>query len=172
MLTRIRTLGALLVVAMLGATAWLSGSTVAFAAPTTLTINASADTYVYSALPNKNYGRATSLAISQNSYHVLVRFNVALPAGSTVSSASLRMYSNSSVSASLIVHPSSNTWQETTVTSANQPAWQASELARSSVLRSGTYAGATLPVSSVPTTGSVSFGLNTTTGVQGNLASR
>lgn len=172
MLNRIRTLGALLVVAVLGATAWLSGSTMAVAAPTTLTVNAAADTYVNSAFPNKNYGRATSLAVSQNSYRVLVRFNVALPAGSLVSGVSLRIYSNSSVSASLIVHPSSDNWQETKVTSANQPAWQATELARSSILRSGTYAGATLPVSSVPTSGIVSFGLNTTPGVQGNLASR
>ena len=172
MLTRIRTLGAFLVVAMLGAVVWLSGSTVAFAAPTTVTINAAADTYVSTSSPTKNYGRATSLAISQNSYHVLVRFNIALPAGSVVSGVSLRMHSNSSVSASLIVHPSSSNWQETTVTSANQPAWQASELARSSILRSGTYASATLPVSSVPVSGSVSFGLNTTPGVQGNLASR
>ena len=172
MLTRIRTLGAFLVVAMLGAVVWLSGSTVAFAAPTTVTINAAADTYVSTSSPTKNYGRATSLAISQNSYHVLVRFNIALPAGSVVSGVSLRMHSNYSVSASLIVHPSSSNWQETTVTSANQPAWQASELARSSILRSGTYASATLPVSSVPVSGSVSFGLNTTPGVQGNLASR
>ncbi|MDZ4093019.1 MAG: phytase [Arthrobacter sp.] len=172
MLNRIRTMGAFLVVGVLGAAAWLSGSTMAVAAPTTLTINAAADTYVNSAFPNKNYGRATSLAVSQDAHHVLVRFNVALPAGSIVSGVSLRMYSNSSVSASLIVHPSADTWQETRVTASNQPAWQATELARSSILRSGTYADATLPVSSVPTSGSVSFALNATPGVQGNLASR
>ena len=172
MLTRSRTLWAFLVVGVLAATVWLGGSTVAFAAPTTLTINAAADTYVYSSSPTKNYGRATSLAVSQNSYHVLVRFTVDLPAGSLVSTASLRLYSNSSVSASLIVHPSSDSWQETTVTSGNQPAWQSVELARSSVLSSGSYASAALPTSSVPTSGSVSFGINTTPGVQGNLASR
>lgn len=142
------------------------------AAPATVTLSAVADTYVSTATPGGNYGTATVLTVSQNTYHVLLRFDVALPAGSSITAASLRIYSKTSVNGSLLVHPASNAWSETTVTSANQPAWQPTELARTGVLRSGQFASASLPVSSVTSSGSVSFGLNTTTGVHGSLASR
>ncbi|MFJ5698422.1 phytase [Arthrobacter sp. NPDC093139] len=166
-------LASLLALATIGAFALLSGvPKTAVAAPTTVTLTAVADTYVSTASPNSNFGRATSLAVSQNTYRVLLRFDVSLPADSSITNASLRIYSRTSVNGSLIVHPASNAWEETTVTSANQPAWQTAELARTGVLRSSQYASATLPTSAVTTSGSVSFGLNTTAGVQGSLASR
>ena len=144
----------------------------AVAAPTTLTLRSVADTFVSTPSPNSNYGAATSLSVSQNSYHVLLRFDVSLPVGSTITDVTLKVYSNSAVSGSLVVHPSSEGWEELMVTSANQPAWQSVELARSGVLPTRNYASATLPVSSVPASGFVSFGLNTTPGVLGSLASR
>lgn len=150
----------------------IAGNTRAVAAPTTLTLNAVADTYVSTSSPNQNFGSATSLAISKNSHHVLLRFDVSVPDGSSITNVGLRVYSKSSVNANLIVHPSSNAWAETTVTAANRPVWQAAELSRSGTLRSGQYASATLPASSVTGGGNVSFGLNTTAGVQGSLSSR
>lgn len=166
-------LAPLLALATLGAFALLSDvPRPAVAAPTTVTLNPVADTYVSTASPNSNFGRATSLAVSQNTYRVLLRFDVSLPAGSSITNVSFRIYSRTSVNASLIVHPASNAWEETTVTSANQPAWQTAELARTGVLRSSQYVSATLPTSAVAPSGSVSFGLNTTSASQGSLASR
>ena len=150
----------------------ITGNTKAVAAPTTLTLNAVADTYVSTSSPNQNFGSATSLAINKNSSHVLLRFDVSVPDGSSITKVGLRVYSKSSVNANLIVHPSSNAWAETTVTAANRPTWQAAELSRSGTLRSSQYANATLPASSVTGPGNVSFGLNTTSGVQGSLSSR
>ena len=130
-------LAPLLALATLGAFALLSDvPRPAVAAPTTVTLNPVADTYVSTASPNSNFGRATSLAVSQNTYRVLLRFNVSLPAGSSITNVSFRIYSRTSLNARLIVHPASNAWEETTVTSANQPAWQTAELARTGVLRS------------------------------------
>ena len=166
-------LASLVVLTTIGAFALFRDvSTAAVAAPTTVTSNAVADTYVSTASPNSNFGRATSLTVSANTYRVLLRFNVSVPAGSTVTGVVLRVHSRTSASGNLIIHPASNDWVETTVTSANQPAWQTAELARSGSLRSDQYVTATLPVSSVPTSGSVSFGINTTSGVQGSLSSR
>ncbi|MFJ6268558.1 hypothetical protein ACIQG8_01075 [Pseudarthrobacter oxydans] len=43
------------------------GST-AVAAPTTVTLNAAADTYLSTASPNSNFGRAKTLAVSDTTY--------------------------------------------------------------------------------------------------------
>jgi 3-phytase len=166
-------LASLIALSTIGAFALLRDvATTAVAAPTTLTSNAVADTYVSTASPNNNFGRATSLAVAQNTYRVLLRFNVSLPAGSTITNVTLRIYSRTSASGNLIIHPASNDWVETSVTSANQPAWQTAELSRSGVLRSEQYVSATLPANAVPGSGSVSFGINTTSGIQGSLSSR
>ncbi len=166
-------LATLLALVTIGALALITlGLNTAVAAPTTVTLNPVADTYVYAKSPNSNYGRATSLTVTQSTYRALVRFDVSLPAGSTITNVSLRLYSNTSVSGSLIVHPASNDWGETTVTSANQPPWQTAELGRTGVLRSKQYASATLLTGAVSSSGSVSFGLNTTSGVKASLASR
>ncbi|GAA1253586.1 phytase [Arthrobacter pascens] len=171
--TRTRTsVAALLALAVVAVVALLGGPGTAVAAPTTVILNAAADTYLSTSSPNSNFGSATSLTVSQNSNRVLVRFNVSLPEGSSITNVVLRVYSRISKNGNLIVHPASNDWGETTVTSANQPPWQDMELSRSGVLRSGQYISATLPASSVPSSGSVSFGLNTTPGIQGSLASR
>ncbi|MEW1887063.1 DNRLRE domain-containing protein, partial [Pseudarthrobacter oxydans] len=163
----------LLALAVLGALAVVnSASWMADAAPTTITLNAAADTYVSTSAPNSNYGSATSLSVSESSYRVLLRFDVSLPAGSNITSVSLRLYSNTSVNGRLIVHPSSNDWVETAVTAASQPPWQTAELGRTGVLRSKQYASAALPTNAITSSGSVSFGVNTTAGVKGSLASR
>ena len=144
----------------------------AVAASTTVTLTAVADTYISTASPNSNFGRAKTLAVSDSTLRALLRFNVTLPAGSSVTNITLRLYSNTSVSGSLVVHPASDSWSETTVTAANQPAWQTAELARSGLLRARQYASAALPTNAVTGSGSFNLGVDTTAGVQGSLDSR
>ncbi|MBD1538870.1 phytase [Arthrobacter sp. S13_S34] len=146
--------------------------TTAVAAPTTVTLTAAADSYVSTASPNSNFGRAKTLTVSDSTYRALLRFNVTLPSGSTVTNITLRLYSNTSVSGSFIVHPASNSWSETTVTAANQPAWQTTELARSGLLRARQYASAALPTNAITGSGNFNVGVDTTAGVQGSLDSR
>ncbi|MFJ6284366.1 phytase [Pseudarthrobacter oxydans] len=164
---------AIVALAAVGAFTLMSvfGST-AVAAPTTVTLNAVADTYLSTASPNSNFGRAKTLAVSDTTYRALLRFNVSLPSGSTVTNITLRLYSNTSVSGSLIVHPASDLWSETTVTANNQPAWQTAELARSGLLRARQYASAALPTNAVTGSGNFNLGVDTTAGVQGSLDSR
>ncbi|MFJ6313028.1 phytase [Pseudarthrobacter oxydans] len=146
--------------------------TTAVAAPTTVTLTAAADSYVSTASPNSNFGRAKTLTVSDSTYRALLRFNVTLPSGSTVTNITLRLYSNTSVSGSFIVHPASNSWSETTVTAANQPVWQTTELARSGLLRARQYASAALPTNAITGSGNFNVGVDTTAGVQGSLDSR
>ncbi|MCD5344056.1 phytase [Arthrobacter sp. AK04] len=144
----------------------------AVAASTTVTLTAVADTYISTASPNSNFGRAKTLAVSDSTLRALLRFNVTLPAGSSVTNITLRLYSNTSVSGSLVVHPASDSWSETTVTANNQPAWQTAELARSGLLRARQYASAALPTNAVTGSGNFNLGVDTTAGVQGSLDSR
>jgi hypothetical protein len=146
----------------------------ASAATITVTLGASADTYLSTDSPGSNFGSAESLTISQNSDRVLLRFNLALPTGATIESATLQTYSEVADKANFIVHPSTGSWEEASVTYRTQPAWDSKELARSdSALRKGRYVAADLPVSAVPTSGTVSFGLDTTASRRsGSIASR
>ncbi|MEA5457097.1 alkaline phosphatase family protein [Sinomonas sp. JGH33] len=145
----------------------------ASAESTTLIANAIADTYVSKHDPNGNFGSDASMSVSQNSYQVLMRFQLSLPDGASVTSVSLRVYSNNSVSGSLEVQSSGNDWDEATVTYADQPPSQSIELGRSvESLPDVAYASLLLPVTSIASTGSFSYRLTTTTGEQGSLASR
>ena len=146
----------------------------ASAATITVTLGASADTYLSTDSPGSNFGSAESLTISQNSDRVLLRFNLALPTGATIESATLQTYSAVADKANFIVHPSTGSWEEASVTYRTQPAWDSKELARSdSALRKGRYVAADLPVSAVPTSGTVSFGLDTTASRRsGSITSR
>ena len=146
----------------------------ASAATVTVTLGASADTYLSTDSPGSNFGSAESLTISQNSDRVLLRFNLALPTGATIESATLQTYSAVADRANFIVHPSTGSWEEASVTYRTQPAWDSKELARSdSALRKGRYVAADLPVTAVPTSGTVSFGLNTTASRRsGSITSR
>jgi len=146
----------------------------ASAATTTVTLGASADTYLSTYSPGRNFGSAKSLTISQNSERVLLRFNLAFPTGATIQSATLRTYSEVPDKAHFIVHACTGSWEEGSVTYGTQPACDSTVLARSNTtLRKGRYAAADLPVSAVPTSGAVSFGLDTTASRRsGSIASR
>ena len=146
----------------------------ASAATTTVSLRASADTYLSTDSPDRNFGSAKSLTISQNSERVLLRFNLAFPTGATIQSATLRTYSEVPDKAHFIVHACTGSWEEGSVTYGTQPACDSTALARSdTTLRKGRYAAADLPVSAVPTSGAVSFGLDTTASRRsGSIASR
>ena len=102
-----------------------------------------------------------------------MRFDGAqVPARATVTRATLRVYSNVSLNGSLVVHPQTNAWVESTATLANTPGWDPTQLATSTRLTKGAYATAVLPVSTVALGGTFSVGLSTTAGLQASLASR
>jgi phosphatidylinositol-3-phosphatase len=144
------------------------------AASTTVTLDASADTYLSIDSPHSNFGSAESLAISHKSQRALLRFELALPAGAKIESATLQTYSEVRDKAHFIVYASAGRWDEESVTYGTQPAWDSSELARShTTLRKGKYAAADLPLWAVPTSGTVSFRLDTTASRRsGSIASR
>jgi hypothetical protein len=62
----------------------------ASAATTTVSLGASADTYLSTDSPDRNFGSAKSLTISHDSERVLLRFNLTFPTGATIQSATLR----------------------------------------------------------------------------------
>jgi phosphatidylinositol-3-phosphatase len=146
----------------------------ASAATTTVSLGASADTYLSTDSPYRNFGSAKSLTISQNSERVLLRFNLTFPTGATIQSATLRTYSEVPDKAHFIVHACTGSWEEGSVTYRTRPACDSTVLARSdTTLKKGRYAAADLPVSAVPTSGAVSFGLDTTASRRsGSIASR
>jgi phosphatidylinositol-3-phosphatase len=146
----------------------------ASAATTTVSLGASADTYLSTDSPDRNFGSAKSLTISHDSERVLLRFNLTFPTGATIQSATLRTYSEVPDKAHFIVHACTGSWEEGSVTYGTQPACDSTVLARSdTTLRKGRYAAADLPVSAVPTSGAVSFGLDTTASRRsGSIASR
>jgi hypothetical protein len=172
--TRVRSLLTMPMILCLALLSLLLSLNSASAATITVTLGASADTYLSTDSPGSNFGSAESLTISQNSDRVLLRFNLALPTGATIESATLQTYSEVADKANFIVHPSTGSWEEASVTYRTQPAWDSKELARSdSGLRKGRYVAADLPVSAVPTSGTVSFGLDTTASRRsGSIASR
>ena len=172
--TRVRSLLTMPMILCLALLSLLLSLNSASAATITVTLGASADTYLSTDSPGSNFGSAESLTISQNSDRALVRFNLALPTGARIESATLQTYSAVADKANFIVHPSTGSWEEASVTYQTQPAWDSKELARSdSALRKGRYVAADLPVSAVPTSGTVSFGLDTTASRRsGSITSR
>ena len=165
------TMSTILCLALLAVPLSLSSAS---AATTTVSLDASADTYLSTDSPDRNFGSAKSLTISQNSERVLLRFNLTFPTGATIQSATLQTYSEVPDKAHFIVHACTGSWEEGSVTYGTQPACDSTVLARSdTTLRKGRYAAADLPVSAVPTSGTVSFGLDTTASRRsGSIASR
>src|SRR4051812_22454707 len=82
----------------------------------------SADTFVSSTYPTTNFGSVNSLAVSPGSTSY-VQFNLAsVPAGATVSKATLRLYVDFVVKAGKFdVYQVNKSWSESTLTYNNQP---------------------------------------------------
>ncbi len=129
------------------------------ALPPSLTFTVGADTYVNSGSPTTNYGTATSWRVEGSpDLHAYLRFTVQGLAGSSIASAYLKVYTNSSSSVginALVV--ADNSWGETTVTYNTAPAL-GSLLASSGAITAGSWV--TLNVSSYITgEGTYSFGI-------------
>ncbi|MCL4251184.1 MAG: DNRLRE domain-containing protein [Anaerolineae bacterium] len=89
----------------------------------TLTLTAMADSYVNSSSSGSNYGSSTAIRTDNspviNSY---LRFEVPALSGS-ITSATLRVYANSSSSVGYAVHGTTGAWDEVTITYSNAPAF-------------------------------------------------
>jgi Domain of unknown function (DUF1996) len=112
--------GVLLIVAPLALQ--LSTQRVAGAATTSLTMTATADSYVDSARPTTNFGAKSNLKTdTEPVVRTYMRFGVSGTSGSVVS-ATLRVYAASGNAAGYGVHRvESTTWNETSITHQNAP---------------------------------------------------
>lgn len=92
------------------------------AAPSALTFNPGADSYVNETSPTTNYGTSTQVRIDGSPLvRTYLRFTVTGVSG-PITSAKLRIYANSSSSTGHEVHGvSDNTWGETTINFTNAP---------------------------------------------------
>lgn len=139
-----------------------------------LTLTPTADSYIDSSLASSNFGSANPLIASAAVRRALLKFNTALPPGSTVSSVSIRLYARSSPSSGgYEIHPEADSWTESTVTWTNQPAWNTAVLATGSKPVSGTWVTIPLPVNSVNTLGNSNFGIRfSVSGINAQFSSR
>ena len=129
-------------------------------ADSSLVLTPIADTYVDSSFPTSNFGTANPLLASAGVRRALLMFNTALPAGSTVTSVTLRVFSKATTaSGGYEVHPELDTWAENTVTWSTQPAWNATILATSASPVSGAWMAISLPVTSVNGSGNTDYGV-------------
>ena len=90
----------------------------------TATLTPVADTYVKSDKPAERFGTKSDLKIDTSPVlNVYLRFDVTVPAGETVTRATLRMYPTSSSNVGFTVHGvADTTWPETTTSYSNAPA--------------------------------------------------
>jgi parallel beta-helix repeat protein len=92
----------------------------------TLTLNATADSYVNESSPASNYGNSTSLRMDASPIiRSYLRFEVPTLSGSVVS-AQLRVFANTANGLGYTVHGSSGGWGETTLTFNNAPTFGSS----------------------------------------------
>ena len=139
----------------------------------TLTVTPEADAYVTSDLPSTNKGLSTVLQVDGSPIvRSYLRFNVQLPAGTTVTRAVLSLYTTSSTTGTgyQVSAVADDSWGETTITYSNAPALGA-QIANSGGWSTTGYKDATLPTSAV-TPGLNTFGLTTTSSYAKSFNSR
>jgi hypothetical protein len=161
----------LAVLAALGSPGWADSLAVTSAAaatdPATSSTRApSGDTYVDSSYSTTNYGTATQLRSTSSIDRALLRFDTrgSVPSGDLVTDASLRIYvtSNAATTGGFEVHPEANTWTESGVTWASQPAWNNTVLTTSATPKAGSWLTIDLPLNAVSTSGDTSLGVRYT----------
>jgi calcineurin-like phosphoesterase family protein len=137
----------------------------------TFTFISSADSYVESSNPSSNYGSATQIrADGSPDVHSYLRFNVQGLSGA-VTSATLRVYANSSVTAGYDARSvSDNTWTESGVTYNNAPP-VGSVLGSSGNVNSNTWTSVNV-TSYITGNGTYNLGLTTSGTTALSLASR
>jgi hypothetical protein len=130
-----------------------------------------ADSYVDSSNPSANFGTSTQIRIDGspivNSY---LRFSVSGLTG-TVTSATLRIFANSSLSAGYVAHAvADNTWGETSITYSNAPTI-GSAIGSSGAATSGAWTSVDV-TTYVTGNGTLSFGLTDPSSTALSMASR
>jgi hypothetical protein len=142
--------------------------------PTTTSVTAAAETYVYNGSTTANYGAADPTLLSAGSYRGLLRFDTSGLAGSNIANVTLKVYSTvTATSGGIAVHPEPDTWNENTVTWNDQPAWNTQVLATSATPTSGKWVSITLPVSAINPGGVTNLGLSySVTGMIERIAGR
>jgi acid phosphatase type 7 len=90
----------------------------------TLTFTAQADAFVNRSQASSNKGTSAELRIRNDVKRTYVRFNVALPSGETVTSATLRLFATTGpicAQGAEVLRSANDTWGETSITWNNQP---------------------------------------------------
>jgi phosphatidylinositol-3-phosphatase len=129
-------------------------------ADTVTTAAVIADTYTDGTATN--HGTSTTVQASHTTFHAYLRADTsAIPAGSTVTSASLVLHPTSSpASGGFTVYPAPGGWTETGLTSSNEPALDTTLLATSGTPVSGSTLTIPLPASSITVGSSTNFRLS------------
>ena len=140
--------------------------------PTSLTFTPVADTYVNAGSVTTNYGSLTTLrADASPDVHSYLRFNVQGLAGSSVASARLRIFANSSSSQGIsALAVADNTWVEGTVNYNNAPAL-GSSLASSAAVATATWVELTV-TPYITADGTYNFAITTPGATAISLAAR
>ncbi|MGH8571353.1 MAG: DUF7594 domain-containing protein, partial [Gammaproteobacteria bacterium] len=130
----------------------------AFATTTTLT--AESDSFVLADSPSTNRGSSTLLRINDDVKRTYFRFNLSgLPAGESVTSATLRVFATTVPKCSLgaeVLRAANETWGESTITWSNQPGTTGSAVANVASWVANIYVSFGV-TSAVSGTGTVSF---------------
>jgi hypothetical protein len=139
---------------------------------TVFTFKPVADAYVIKSSPDTNYGTSSSLRVdSSPTTRSYLRFTVAGLNGSSVQSATLRVYANSSNSSGYSVgEVSDNSWAENKITYNNSPP-PGSTINKSASFKSGGWTQVDIS-SYIQGDGTYSLALTTTNSTNTNLASR
>jgi hypothetical protein len=137
----------------------------------TFTFTSSADSYVESSNPSTNYGSATQIRVDASpDVRSYLRFNVQGLSGN-VTSATLRIFANSAVTAGYDAHSvSNNTWVESSITYNNAPP-VGSVLGSSGDVKSNTWTSVNV-TSYITGNGTYNLGLTTSGSTALSLASR
>ena len=148
-----------------------AGNPTATLAGSTFTFISIADSYVESTKPSTNYGSATQIRVDGSpDVHSYLRFNIQGLSG-TVTSATLRVYANSAVSAGYEARSvSNNTWTESGITYSNAPP-VGSVLGSSGNVNSNTWTSVNV-TSYITGNGAYNLGLTTSSDTALSLASR
>ena len=137
----------------------------------TFTFTSVADSYVDSSNPSTNYGTATQIRVDGSpTVRSYLRFNIQGLSG-TVTSATLRVYANSALSAGYDAYRvSDNTWTETGITYNNAPAF-GTAIGSSGSISANTWTSVNI-TSYITGNGTYNLGLATSNSTALSLASR
>lgn len=159
-------------ITLLGVLSFLAVPTGIQAATETQTLNPVADAFVYNQNPSQNYGTSTSLrADGSPIMRSFMRFDLSNLSNFTITSATLKIYANSSLSSGFSVNQlSDHSWQESTINYNNEPT-PGSTITKSGAISQDQWVS--IDISSyITSSGIYDLVLNPLSDTQVNLASR